>query len=140
MAVAKKGPGSVTLFLYNHGLEGVAASVRDPRLVDELRGALADVVYAAEMRGSAEQWLTDPFVEPINSRGDMRIDFVGTTWVTVTSAGKRTVDTLSLTGFRGGFLKLRATANEAHINSAEGKSDVGELNRDLADFVVMFGP
>lgn len=131
---------TLTLYLYDHGLDDIEPGISDPRLRQEVATCIVDIETLADTMGSEITWYMQPSIEVIRSHSDTEIRFVSATWLIVDADRTRRVGAFSLTGFRRNFLKIRITGAEPFVESDEGQSDTSALNLDLAQFVEQFGP
>jgi hypothetical protein len=131
-------PSLLSLYLYNAGEKGVLPGVLDERVVPQHHNARRDLEIASD--GARFEWLVD--AEPMGVPSPS-----GTTLDAIVSVARRqvegqppTIESVSVCGFRGGFMKLRVSMPDGFSETEAGAADLAKCNEALAEFVEQFGP
>jgi hypothetical protein len=129
----------MSLYLYSSGQADVAQGVRDSRVARQFDLATTNIETAAAQRGCSFEWLMDPVVMTLQSTHDLPVQEIDRAGVATDPAGVRTWEAVAVTGFRGGFLKVRLTCQSEEFWNSEACAEAGqEANTAIADFVVHF--
>jgi len=129
----------MSLYLYSSGQTDVAQGVRDSRVARQFDLATRCIETAAVQRGCSFEWLMEPVVMTLQSTHDLPVQEIDRAGVATDPAGVRTWEAASVTGFRGGFLKVRLTCHsEASWDTDAYVESVQQANTAIADFVVHF--
>ena len=131
---------SLTLYIYDRCLRDLTPGLSDPRFAAEVAQCVAEINAFADWAGNEITWYIPPVRELTHSRSGTEVPFGTTTWLIVQPDGTRLIGALSMTVFRGHFLKVRCTTTEEYGNSDECQAAFKDLTYDLADFVELFGP
>lgn len=132
---------TLTLTIYSNNLANVRDGVADPRTAEHFYCCIQALAVHFESNG--DQQVPDsaqgPGVEVLVDGQGREIAF-GSYYVEVrSSAGIVRGEALSIRGFRGGLLKVRYTRRGLRDPDAEKHPGLDTVNRDLANFVGLFG-
>lgn len=130
----------ITVYIYRKGYENLRAGIQDPRVASEFRIAASDIQKMEQLGLWKIQQAIGPFVETCSSPHDVPVQFLSLGVRLSVKDGAEHSSSLSLTGFRGCFLKIRYTTSVDFVDCPAGQASVAQINTDLADFVAHFGP
>jgi hypothetical protein len=132
-------PSKMSLFLFSGGQADVVPGVQDPRVMRALNESTRDIEAAAVQRGCRFEWIMDPTVVTLKSSQGLPIRELDRAGVATDPARVRRWEAVAVTGFRGGFLKVRLTSqNEDFWNTEACVEPADAANTAIADFIVHF--
>lgn len=130
---------TMSLYLYSSGQTDVAPGARDARVGRQFDQASRHIEMAAAERDCRFEWLMEPTMMTLQSSRDLPVHEIDRAGVATDAAGVRTWEAVAMTGFRGGFLKVRLTCHSEEFWNSEACLQAGqEVNTAIADFIVHF--